>query len=63
MLDKRNGRRALAGNPDRIENGSPARGKSAQRLAEAMRRACFGGCAAPTFKEAPNCLPASGLIL
>lgn len=52
MLDKRRAA-SLAGNPDRIEYGSPAGGKSAQRLAEAT----FGGACGSILQGSPE-LPA-----
>ena len=63
QVEKLNGRRIRRSKTDRIEYGSLARRKSAQRLAEAMRRASFGGACGSSFKEAPNCQPAAGLLL
>jgi hypothetical protein len=63
QVEKLNGRRIRRSKTDRIEYGSPARRKSAQRLAEAMRRASFGAACGSSFKEAPNCQPAAGLLL
>ena len=80
QVEKLNGRRIRRSKSDRIEYGSPARGKSAQRLehdpekwipvfgkdhapTKAMRRASFGAACGSTFKEAPNCQPAAGLLL